>query len=87
VREVLLEDVHVVAVWVQRRKPVLGTLSAVVAVVVVGGDVRDLLLAEDPDQTSRQGRLAGRGIADDAEKNRSRHQTLTVSPASIRSNS
>ena len=59
VSEMLVEDVDVVAVGVQRAEPMLGALLAVVAVIVVGGDVRDLLLAENPDKPARQRRLAG----------------------------
>ena len=50
VHEVLGDDVEVVAVGVQRRDPELGALLAVVAVVVVGADVRDVLLAEHADE-------------------------------------
>jgi hypothetical protein len=57
---------------------VLRSLLAVVAVIVVGGDVRDLLLPENPDEPARQRRLAGAGISDDAEQDWSRHQALTV---------
>jgi hypothetical protein len=50
-----LHDVDVVAVRVQRRDLVLGALTAVVTVVVVGGDVRDV--AESPTTP----RMIGRG--------------------------
>ena len=58
VPEMLVQDVDVVAVRVQRGEPMLGALLAVVAVIVVGGDVRDLLLAENADKPARQRRLA-----------------------------
>ena len=45
VREMLLEDVEVVAVRVQRCEPVFDPLLAVVAVIVVSRDVRYLVLA------------------------------------------
>ena len=70
VRQMLAQDVQVVAVRVQRGETALGPLLAVVAVVVVGRDVRDLVLAEDPNQPARQRRLARRGVADDAEQDR-----------------
>ena len=60
VREVLGDDVEVVAVGMERREPDLGPLLAVVADVVIAGDVRHALLTEDPDEPARQGRLAGR---------------------------
>ena len=70
VLEVLGHDVHVVAVGVQRRDVPLGALLAVVAVVVVGADVRDVVLAEHAHEAAREGRLAGRRVADDAEDHR-----------------
>ncbi len=82
VREVLLEDVQVVALGVQRREPALGTLPAVVAVVVVGRRVRDLLLAEDSYEAARERGLAGGRVADDPEQNWAGHQTVTVPVAS-----
>jgi hypothetical protein len=84
VREVLLQDVEVVAVRVERGESAFGPLLAVIAVIVVGRDVRHLLFAQDPNQTTRQRRLAGRGVTDDAEKDWPRHQTRTVSPESTR---
>ena len=66
-------DVQVVAVRMQRRDAALGALLAVIAVVVVGGDGRHLLLAEDANQPAGHGRLSGRRIADDAEDDGARH--------------
>jgi hypothetical protein len=68
--EMLLQDVEVVAVGVKRREPALAALLAVKAVVVIGRDVGDLLLAEDPDQPARQRCLAGGGVTHDAEEDR-----------------
>ena len=73
VREVLRHDVHVVALGIERRDVPLGPLAAVVAVVVVDADVRDVLLAEHADEPAREGRLAGRRVADDAEDDRASH--------------
>jgi hypothetical protein len=56
----------VVAVGVQRGDRALGALAAVVAVVVVGGDVRDVLVAQQPHEPARDRRLAGGRVADDA---------------------
>ena len=71
--EVLGHDVHVVALRVQRRDVPLGALPAVVAVVVVGADVRDVLLAEHAHEAAGEGRLARRRVADDAEDDRPCH--------------
>ena len=76
VREVLLHDVEVVALGVQRRDAALGALAAVVAVVVVGGDVRDVLVAEQPHEPARDRRLAGGRVADDAEDDGTGHGSL-----------
>ena len=73
VRQLLLEDVNVVAAGMQRRESQLHPLLAVVAVVVVGRHVRDLILPEDPDEPSRQRRLTGCRVADDAEQDRTGH--------------
>jgi hypothetical protein len=50
VDEMLLQDVEVVAVGVQRRDATLGSLRPRVPVIVVTGDARDLGLAEDPER-------------------------------------
>src|ERR1700739_4617507 len=73
---VLGDDVEVVAVGMQWRDAELGPLLAVVAVVVVGADVRDLLLAERPHQTTRDCGLARRRVADDAEDDWARHRQV-----------
>ena len=73
VREVLGHDVHVVALGMQRRDVALRALPAVVAVVVVDADVRDVLLAEHAHEAAREGRLARRRVADDAEDDRPCH--------------
>ena len=57
----------------QRRDAVLRALATVVAVVVVRGDMRDVVVAEHADEPSGEGRLAGGGVADDAEDDRSSH--------------
>src|SRR5918996_1277667 len=67
VAEIVAHDVHVVALGIERGDAPLGALLAVVAVIVVGADVRDLLLAEDADEAAGEGRLARRRVADDAE--------------------
>src|SRR3954452_11796541 len=74
VGDVLADDVHVVAVRVQRRDVVLLALLTVVAVVVVEGDVRHLLLAENPHESARDGRLARRRVADDAQDDGAWHE-------------
>ena len=74
VDEVLLEDVQVVGVGVQRRQPLLGALGPRVAVIVVAVDVRDPRLAEDAHEPARQRRLAGGGVAADSEKDRPWHR-------------
>ena len=73
VPEVLLEDVQVVAVGVERRDVPLGALPPVVPVVVVGAEVRDLVLAEHPDEPTGDRGLSGPGVADDAEHHGTRH--------------
>ena len=72
--EVLLEDVEVVALRVERRDVPLGALPPVVAVVVVGAEVGDLVLAEHPHEPAGDRGLSGPGVADDAEHHRARHQ-------------
>ena len=67
------EDVEVVALWVERCDVPLGALPPVVAVVVVGAEVRHLVLAEHPDEPARDRGLSRPGIADDAEHHRARH--------------
>src|SRR4051794_27478136 len=74
VGDVLPDDVHVVAVGVQRRDVVLLALLTVVAVVVVEGDVRHLLLAENPHESARDGRLARRRVPDDAQDDGAWHE-------------
>ena len=76
VREVLLHDVEVVAVGVQGRDRALGALAAIEAVVVVGGDVGDVLVAQQPHQPAGDRRLAGGGVPDDPEDDRARHLLL-----------
>jgi hypothetical protein len=76
VRKVLLHDVEVVAVGVQRRDAALGALAAVEAVVVVRGDVGHVLVAQQPHQPARDRRLAGGGVPDDPEDDRAWHVLL-----------
>src|SRR5262249_43693094 len=73
VAEMLAHDVYEVALGGQRRDVPLRALLAVVAVVVVGADVGDVVLAEHADEAAREGRLARRRVADDAEDDRARH--------------
>ena len=68
------EDVEVVALRVERRDVPLGALPPVVAVVVVGAEVRDLVLAEHAHEPAGDRGLSGPGVADDAEHHRARHQ-------------
>jgi hypothetical protein len=77
VREMLGDDVHVVAVRVQGRDLKLGPLAAVVAVVVVGADVGHVLLAQDAHQAAADRRLAARRVADDTEDDRARHHATS----------
>jgi hypothetical protein len=70
---VLGDDVDVVAIRMQRGDVALGALLSVVAVVVVRGDGRHLMLAEDAHETTRHGRLSCRRVADDAEHDGARH--------------
>ncbi len=74
VDEMLLQDVEVVGVGVQRRHPHLGALGPRVAVVVIAVDVGDLRLAEDPHQPARQRRLAGGAVAADSKEDRPWHR-------------
>ena len=76
VAQVLRHDVHVVGVRMQWRDRALGPLPAVVAVVVVEGDVGDLVLAQDAHEAARDGGLAGGGVSDDAEDDRTWHRAL-----------
>ena len=73
VAQVLLEHVEVVAVGVERCDVALCPLPAVVAVVVVGAEVGDLVLAEDAHEPARDRRLPRPRVADDAEHHRARH--------------
>ena len=72
--QVLRHDVEVVAVRVQRRDAELGSLLAVVAVVVVGAGVGHRMLAERAHETPGHRGLPRRRVADDAENDRSRHR-------------
>ena len=85
VREMLGDDVEVVAVGVQRGDLELGPLRAVVAVVVIGADVGDVLLAQHPHQAAADRGLAAGRVADDAEDDRPRHHAMSC--ASIRMSS
>ena len=71
--EMLGEDVQVVAVGMERCDVALGPLLAVVAVVVVCAEVRDLVVTEHPDEPARDRRLPGSRVTDDAEHDRPRH--------------
>ena len=73
VHEVLAEDVEVVALGVERRDVPLGPLPPVVAVVVVGAEVRHLVLAEHAHEPARDRGLPRPGVADDAEHDGTRH--------------
>ena len=72
--QVLRHDVEVVAVGMQRRDAELGSLPAVVAVVVVGAGVGDRVLAQDAHEAPGHRGLARRRVADDAEDDRPRHR-------------
>ena len=68
------EDVEVIALGVERGDVPLGSLPPVVAMVVVGAEVGDLVLAEHPNEPAGDRGLSGPGVADDAEHHRARHQ-------------
>src|SRR4051794_16182305 len=88
VREMLRHHVHVVALGMERCDVALGALLAVVAVVVVDADVRDVVLAQHPDEPACQGRLARGRVADDAERDRARaHAAPGIGPSSSGSRS
>src|SRR5215467_5394322 len=70
------QDVHVIASRVERRETALGALPAVVAVIVVGAEVRDLLLPKHPDHAPSDRRLPGARITNNAQHDRSRHHAL-----------
>jgi hypothetical protein len=72
--QVLRHDVEVVAVGMQRGDPQLGSLLAVVAVVVVGAGVGHRVLAQEAHEAPGHRGLAGRRVADDAEDDRPRHR-------------
>ena len=80
----LAEDVEVVALGVERRDVALGALPPVVAVVVVGAEVGDLVLAEHPHEAAGDRGLPGPGVADDAEHHRPRHQRYLPWRRSVR---
>src|SRR5918996_3333769 len=82
VAEVLAHDVDVVALGIERSDVPLGALLAVVPVVVVGADVRDLVLAEDADEAAGEGRLARRRVADDAEYGGPGHRSRSLAASS-----
>ena len=71
--EILRHDVEIVGVGIERRDAHHLALRAVVAVVVVGRHVRDLLLAQYPGKAARQRRLTTGRIADDGEHRRLSH--------------
>jgi hypothetical protein len=77
------DDVHVVAIGVQRRDAELRPLRSVVAVVVVGGHGGHLVLAEDSDQPPRDRRLPRSRVADDSEDYRPSHETGACSSVSL----
>jgi hypothetical protein len=77
VHEMLTDDVHVVAVRVQGGDAELGALCPVIAVVVIGADVGDVVLAQDADEAAADRRLAAGRVADDAEDHRPRHHVTS----------
>jgi hypothetical protein len=77
VGQMLGDDVHVVALGVQGGDAELGALRSVVAVVVVGADVGDVVLAQHAHQAAADRRLAARRIADDPEDDRAGHHTMS----------
>src|SRR5215472_1299298 len=68
--QLLLHDVDVIAVGVQRREPEVLALLAVVTVIVIHAYGRALLLAKGADQTGGDRRLSGRAVAGDGEHDR-----------------
>ncbi len=73
VGQVLGEDVEVVGRRVEGGDPELGAPSPLVAVVVVAGDEADVFGAQDPHEPACERRLAGPGVADEAENDRTAH--------------
>ena len=69
VAQVLLHDVYVVAVGVQGRNAQLLALLAVVFVVVVSADGRDIVRAQQVDDAPGECGLARGAVADDTEQN------------------
>ncbi len=65
--EITSENVEIVRARIKRRDAHHLALRAVVAVIVVTGDVGDLFLSEDACESARQRRLAARRIANDGE--------------------
>ena len=83
VPEVLAHDVEVVGGRGERRDPELGSVGALVAVVVVAADVRHVGVAEHAGEPARESGLAGAGVAYDAEDDRTGH--ASEDPAQSRS--
>ena len=73
VRQVLREDVEVVGVGMQRSDAEVATLLAVMAVVVVSAQECDVAVPEHAHEAAREGRLAGSGVTDHTEHDRTRH--------------
>jgi len=68
--DVLLEDVHVVAVRIMRRNPDPRPVGARIPVVVVDADIDRPIGAQGLGQPGRQGGLPRRGVADDTDDHR-----------------
>ena len=81
--EVLLHDVDVVAVGVERRERLGLALDPVVLVVVVDADRRDPVGAEGVDQALGDGGLAGRAVAGDGEHDGPAGTVAVVAPGPL----
>jgi hypothetical protein len=76
--QVLLHDLYVVAVGMQRGERQLAAFGPVVLVVVIDADRRAAIGPERLDQAARDRRLPGRAVTGDGEHHRSRLGMLGV---------
>ncbi len=76
--QMLLHDLYVIAVGVQRGERQRAAFGPVVLVVVIDADCRAAIGPERLDQAARDRRLPGRAVAGDGEHDRSRRGMLGV---------